>query len=73
MINASFIPASLPKKVRLQSGAIKQRSPAGARWAGRRIHQIEKFHHGECSILEVAPFAVKLSSQLFGILDSAIF
>jgi hypothetical protein len=43
--------------------AIKQRSPAGSRRAGRKIHQIEKMHHGESSIVGVPPLPVKLTAS----------
>jgi len=46
-IAPSVIPASHRKNRRLKSRAIKQRSPAVTRWAGRRIHQIEKMRHSE--------------------------
>src|SRR5260370_41268697 len=45
---------------RAKTGAIKQRSPEGARWAVTRTHQIEKMHHGECSILGRGATWVKL-------------
>jgi hypothetical protein len=50
----SIIPASRKKIGRTQTGAIKQRSPAGARWAGGQIHQIEKMHHRELSIIRAS-------------------
>jgi hypothetical protein len=40
--------------------AIKQRSPAGARWAESATHQIEKMLHGELSILGAEETRVKL-------------
>src|SRR5262245_6965418 len=44
-IAPSIIPAFRTVRV------LKQRSPAGGRWAARRIHQIEKMSHREFSIL----------------------
>jgi hypothetical protein len=41
--------------------AIKQRSPAGGRWAGREIHQIEKMRHCESLIVGGLEDWVKLS------------
>src|SRR5882762_5468009 len=63
-IEPSIIPASPQKNGRLKIRAIKQRSPAGTRRAGRRIHQIEKMHHGESSIIGVSRILVKFASRL---------
>src|SRR5713226_10197258 len=59
----SIIPASRKKIGRAQTGAIKQRSPAGPRWAGRQLHQIEKMHHRESSILRGIAIPVKLRGK----------
>jgi len=45
-------------------GIIKQRSPAGARWAGRTLDHVEKIHHVESSILGAVAPAVKLTRRL---------
>jgi len=58
-ITLSIIPASRKKNGRAQTGARKQRSPAGARWAGKTIHHIEKMRHRESFILGVPPIPVK--------------
>jgi hypothetical protein len=47
----------------MQTSAIKQRSPAGARWAGKQFHQIEKMHHRESLILRVIAIRVKLTQR----------
>jgi hypothetical protein len=47
-----------------KTGAIKQRSPAGPRWAGNQLHQIEKMHHRESSILRGIPIPVKLTGEI---------
>src|SRR6266581_4285047 len=59
-IGPSLIPASRIEIGRLEIGARKQRSPAGARWAGKTIHHIEKMRHRECLILRGIPIPVKL-------------
>src|SRR5713101_2404111 len=59
-IGLSLIPASRIEIGRLEIGARKQRSPAGARWAGKTIHHIEKMRHRQSSILGVPPIPVKL-------------
>ena len=46
-----------------ETSAIKQRSPAGARRAGREIHQIEKMRHVESSIVGVPAVPVKLGGK----------
>jgi hypothetical protein len=46
-------------------GVRKQRSPAAPRWAGNQLHQIEKMHHRESSILKGIAIAVKLTGQIF--------
>src|SRR6266478_186485 len=63
VIELSIIPASRKKIRRAQSSAIKQRSPAAPRWAGNQLHQIEKIHHRESSILRVIAIPVKLTKQ----------
>jgi len=45
-------------------GALKQRSPAGARWAVTQFHQIEKMNHRESSIVGGNPIPVKLTANL---------
>jgi len=59
-IGPSLIPASHIEIGRVEIGARKQRSPAGARWAGKTIHHIEKMRHRESFILGVPPIPVKL-------------
>src|SRR5580693_191082 len=54
-IGPSIITASF-----LKINALKQRSPAGGRWAGRCMHQIAKINHCETSILGGKGIAVKL-------------
>jgi hypothetical protein len=49
---------------------IKQRSPAGARWAAKEIHQIEKMRHCEFSIVAagvawVKPGAKRVSGSVW--------
>ncbi len=61
-IEASIIPASPRENGRLNFRAIKQRSPAGSRRAGSRIHQIEKMRHGESPIIGVSRILVKFAS-----------
>src|SRR6267143_104501 len=62
-IEPSIIPASPRKNGRLKFRAIKQRSPAGTRWAGSRIHQIEKMRHGELTIVGAGALPVKLEAS----------
>src|SRR5216684_4966761 len=64
-IGPSIVPSSRKKIGRAQTGAIKQRSPAGPRWAGRQLHQIEKMHHRESSILRGIAIPVKLRGKIF--------
>jgi len=64
VIGLSIVPASPNKIARTQTSAIKQRSPAGARWAGKRFHQIEKMHHRESSILRGIPIPVKPTATI---------
>src|SRR5437879_12439875 len=59
-IEPSIIPASSQKNGHLKFRAIKQRSPAGTRRAGRTIHQIEKMRHSELTIVGAAALPVKL-------------
>jgi len=47
-----------------QTGALKQRSPAGARWAVAQFHQVEKMNHRESSILSGNANPVKLTANL---------
>jgi hypothetical protein len=65
LIALSIILASRKKFRRAPSSPIKQRSPAGARWAGKQLHQIEKMHHRESSILKGIAIPVKLSGKIF--------
>src|SRR5437879_10475425 len=60
----SIIPASHKNKGRA-NGPIKQRSPAGARWAVTQSHQIEKMNHRESLILRGIAIPVKLTGQVF--------
>jgi hypothetical protein len=50
--------------------ALKQRSPAGGRWAGEKIHRIEKMNHCEVSILwkeaQWVKLATRLTMEIFG-------
>jgi hypothetical protein len=49
----------------------KQRSPAGGRWAGGKIHQIEKMNHCEESIVGVRAIRVKpTGATTVGALDA---
>src|SRR5260370_35061830 len=66
-IGLSLIPASRIEIGRLEIGARKQRSPAGARWAGKTIHHIEKMRHRQSSILGVPRIPVKLTKQFWQI------
>jgi hypothetical protein len=43
--------------------SIKQRSPAGGRWAEKKIHQIEKMRHCESSIVGVRRIWVKFGGK----------
>jgi hypothetical protein len=53
------MPAS-HKKWSAPTRALKQHSPAGARWAVTQFHQIEKMNHRESSIVGGNPIPVKL-------------
>jgi hypothetical protein len=48
---------------------IKQRSPAGGRWADREIHQIEKMRHFESLIVGVDAASVKLDEAFLSSLE----
>jgi hypothetical protein len=43
--------------------SIKQRSPAGGRWAEKKIHQIEKMRHCESLIVGVRRIWVKFGGK----------
>jgi hypothetical protein len=43
--------------------SIKQRSPAGGRWADKKIHQIEKMRHCESFIVGADEARVKLEQE----------
>src|ERR1700733_11820791 len=44
-------PSIIPTSFQRSGERLKQRSPAGGRWAGGKIHQIEKMNHCEDSIV----------------------